>query len=53
MTEKTFIKACMDHFGKRPGQTLMQFRDELNELTDQDRKDLIEYFKDIGVKVTT
>lgn len=33
----TFMAAMKDFFGLRPGQTLMEFRDEIKELSADDR----------------
>jgi len=36
----TFIAACKDFFGFKPSQSLMEFRDEIKELTDKDKDDI-------------
>lgn len=36
----TFMKACIDYFGAKEGQTAMQFAQELKALTEQDRADI-------------
>jgi hypothetical protein len=38
--KKKFVTACMMYFGKKPGQTLQGFMDEVRKLTPQDRDDL-------------
>jgi hypothetical protein len=34
----SFMAACKDFFGFKPGQTLTEFRDEIKELTPADRQ---------------
>ena len=53
MVQKSFLKACMEHFGKRPGQTLVGFRDEMNELTPKDKIELSQDFLAIGVEIVS
>ena len=53
MVQKTFLKACMEHFGKSHGQTLVDFRDEMAALTPKDKEDLIVDFRAIGVEIIT
>jgi len=36
----TFVKAIMDFFGRKERETLMEFRDELKKLTDEDRREI-------------
>lgn len=43
----TFTKACVEYFGKKPGQTLMEFQKELKDLGPEDRA----YFKAEFAKV--
>lgn len=38
--EMGFIAACKEFFGFLPGQTLMTFREEVQKLTEQDRKEI-------------
>lgn len=42
MSQKTmtFMQAAADFFGRKPGQTLLEFRNELKALTDDDRKEI-------------
>jgi hypothetical protein len=49
----TFMQACGDYFGKKIGQTLTQFRDELKALTEKDREELIAGLEQQGYKITT
>lgn len=49
-----FVPACKEFFGFAPGQSLMQFRDDVNCLTDADREELAPLLsKEIGRPVTT
>lgn len=38
--EKAFIVAAKEFFGFQPGQTLMQFKEEVAQLTPADRAEL-------------
>lgn len=38
----SFIVACKEYFGFTPGQTLLQFKEEIAALTPKDRADLAE-----------
>ncbi len=49
--KKTFIAACKDHFGYRPGEGLKEFSGELRMLTIEDRKDLTAEFSKIGIEI--
>ncbi len=42
MDEKktSFMVACKTYFGFAPGQTLMEFRDEVNKLTPADKEEM-------------
>jgi len=56
MTEKLvgFMTACKQFFGQKPGQTLLDFRNEVGKLTPQDRGDMIPGLeKELGVKIDT
>lgn len=37
---KGFIVACKDYFGFAPGQTLLEFKNEVAKLTPKDREEL-------------
>ena len=37
---KTLMSAIMTFFGRKEGQTLAEFRDELHQLTDKDKAEL-------------
>lgn len=38
--DKAFIVACKEFFGFLPGQTLMQFKEEVAQLTPADRVEM-------------
>lgn len=49
---KTFTGRCKDFFGTHPGQTLVEFKhelDKLDKLTPQDKMDLVKMFNDAGM----
>lgn len=37
---KSFIGACKDFFGYKPGETLKEFAEEVKQLTPQDRDEI-------------
>lgn len=41
MEERGFVVACKSFFEMKPGQTLLDFKKEVAELTPKDRQDLI------------
>lgn len=51
-TQKAFIVACKDFFGFKPGQTLLEFKEEVSQLTPADRVEMAEGLsKALGVQV--
>jgi hypothetical protein len=52
METMTFIVACSKFFGRLPGQSLVEFRDELAALSDLDRAELIAWFRTVGIDAT-
>jgi len=52
MKSTTFIGACRQFFGLKPGQTLKDFADEIKTLTPQDKLDLIAMFRTVGYDAT-
>jgi hypothetical protein len=52
MKNMTFVMACKQHFGYKDGQTLQEFSQELKQLTEQDKNDLIIAFRSIGIDAT-
>ena len=47
----SFTKAIVDYFGKKPGQTLPEFQQELKALTPEDRAYFIREFAKVGIEV--
>jgi len=47
----SFTKAIVDYFGKKPGQTLPEFQQELKALTPEDRAYFVREFKKVGIEV--
>jgi len=52
LKEMTFVAACRQFFGMLPNETLQEFVAELKALTPQDKLDLIEMFKSVGINAT-
>lgn len=52
LKEKTFVGACLEYFGRKPGQSAAEFKHELDALTPQDRADLAAMFPSVGYKIT-
>jgi hypothetical protein len=48
----TFVMACNNFFGRKPGQTLQEFNVELKALAGNDRTDMIQMFKTVGIDAT-
>ena len=40
---------CKNFFGLKPGQTLSEFAAELRQLTDKDKKELVDLFNEAGI----
>lgn len=53
MRQLSFVAACKEFFGFKPGQTLIQFRDEIQALTPKDRIELAGMFKTIGIEIVS
>lgn len=51
MEQKTFLKAMSDFFGKKEGQSLREFNEELKTLSQEDRIDLRNEFKKVNIEV--
>ena len=47
----SFVKACNNFFGRKPGQSLAEFSAELKELTEADRAELIALFPSVGYTI--
>ena len=53
MASKTFLVACQQYFGRKPGQTLQQFAEEAKKLTAEDRAELAPLLAaELGYEVT-
>ena len=48
----TFVMACYQYFGKKTGETMQEFTAELKALTDEDKIDMIGYFRVIDIDAT-
>jgi hypothetical protein len=47
-----FIVACKQYFGFKHGQTLLEFKEEVKQLTDKDRADMIPGLeKELGIVI--
>lgn len=49
MSQKSFIAACKDFFGFKPGQTLTEFGNEIKALSYEEKVDLAKGMRDIGI----
>jgi len=49
--EMSFVTACKDFFGYKPGQTLGEFMNEVRMLTDADKDELKKEFLKVGYAV--
>lgn len=49
---KSLMVRCKEFFGFKPGQTLPEFKREVDQLTKQDRADLAKMFNNIGMPTT-
>ena len=47
----TFTKACHDYFGRKPGQSLGEFQQELKALDEADRAYFKREFAKVGIEV--
>lgn len=52
LKKMSFVMACNSHFGRKPGQTLQEFNQELKALTPKDREDLTAMFRELGIDAT-
>lgn len=51
LTKNSFVSAMMDYFGKLPGQTTMDFANELKALNTDDREEFKRLLKDVGYTI--
>ena len=49
----TFTMACMNYFGKKPGQTNMDFMAEVKALDASDRAYFTKLFPTVGIEITS
>ena len=47
--EKAFVVRCKEFFGMKDGQSLQQFKAELDQLSDEDKRDLVAQFNAQGM----
>lgn len=53
MIQSSFIRACKEYFGFKPGQNLTGFMDEIKELTTADRDYFKREFVKVGYEITS
>jgi hypothetical protein len=51
MKRMSFVAACKDFFGIKPGQSSVEFMKEIKELSPKDRTDLIAMFPSVGYEI--
>lgn len=51
MKQMTFMQACKDFFGVKPGQTPMDFLKEIKALTESDKQEISECLKANGYEI--
>jgi hypothetical protein len=49
MAQKSFIGACREFFGFKPGQTLTEFGAEIKALSYEDKKEIAQGLRDVGI----
>lgn len=52
MEKTSFVGAMLKYFGRRPGQTALEFKTELEALTPADREYFIRELRTVGYDVT-
>ena len=52
MEKMSFSGACHKFFGRKPGQNLTEFQQEMRTCTQQDREELAVMFKSVGFELT-
>ena len=53
MEQKTFVKAVLDYFGRKPGQQLGELQAEIKSLTPDDRAYFVREFARLGIEVVS
>ena len=51
MIQSSFIKACKEYFGFKPGQNLAGFMEEIKALTQDDRAYFIREFAKVNYEI--
>jgi hypothetical protein len=51
MQQMTFTAACNNYFGRKPGQNLGEFQQELKALNTEDREYFKREFAKIGIEI--
>lgn len=51
MKKMSFATACLDYFGKKPGQSSTEFMNEIRALSEKDRADLKAMFPSVGYEI--
>lgn len=51
MAQKSFIAACREFFGFKPGQTLTEFGQEIKALSHADKVDIAAGLREVGIDV--
>lgn len=46
---KGFVTACMEFFGRKDGQGLQDFANEVKKLTDEDKAEIYAGFQKLGI----
>ncbi len=52
LKQMTFVAACRNFFGLLPNETLQEFVTELKALTPEDKAELIQLFRTVGIDAT-
>lgn len=47
----SFVAACLDFFGKKPGQSSVDFMQEIRQLTTEDRAELTKLLPSVGYEI--
>lgn len=50
--EVSFMQACVNHFGKKPGETSLEFMAEIKALNNADRTEISNGLIWLGYKIT-
>lgn len=47
----SFMSACMDYFGRKPGQSALEFKREIDALTDSDKSEIRDGLAALGFNI--